>query len=60
MEKRQDKKLSSINTKLKKIKDSLEMAIGAFDKQIIYHHKRLVNLEKKTGLEGHPCASKAY
>lgn len=60
MEKRQDKKLSSINTKLKKIKDSLEMAIGVFDKQIIYHHKRLVNLEKKTGLEEQPFSPTAY
>lgn len=59
MEKRQDKKFSSINTQLRKIKTSLELAIDVFDRHVIYHHKRLVNLEKKTGLEEQPYSPTA-
>lgn len=47
MEKRQDKKFT-------KIQKSLDLAVDVFDKHIVYHHKRLVNLEKATGLEEQP------
>lgn len=45
---------SRIKKDIKKVKDSLDLAIGVFDKQGVYHHKRLVNLEKKTGLGEQP------
>lgn len=54
-----DAMLKPINVKLKKIKDALELAIDTFDRQIIYHHKRLVNLEKKTGLDEQPYSPSA-
>ncbi len=43
-----------IKKDIKHVKDSLDLAIGVFDKQGVYHHKRLVNLEKKTGLDEQP------
>lgn len=51
MEKRQDKKFKSINATLKQIKNSLDESVDVFDRQIVYHHKRLAVLEKKAGLD---------
>ncbi|HLD24630.1 MAG TPA: hypothetical protein VJB96_01805 [Patescibacteria group bacterium] len=47
MEKRQSKKF-------KEIKDSLEEAIDVFDRQDLYHHKRLAVLEKNAGFAEQP------
>ena len=49
-----ESKFKSVNSNLKKIKDSLDLAIGTFDKQLVYHHKRLMAVEKKSGLEEQP------
>lgn len=57
MEKRQNKQFKKVNTTLAKIKKSLEDAVGYFDRQDLYHHKRLVDLEKQAGFEKYPVLS---
>ncbi len=40
------KKLKPIKSSLRQINKSLDTAIDTFDRQIVYHHKRLVSLDQ--------------
>ena len=49
-----DRKLKPIKKQLKQIKSTLDVHILQTDRQLNYHHRRLIQLEEKTGVERPP------
>lgn len=49
-----DQKLKPVKKSLKEIKNSLDMHIRQTDRHLNYHHRRLVQLEEKTGVARPP------
>lgn len=54
MEKRQGTKFDSIHRELKQIKGSLNEVIDVFDRRNLYHHSRIAELEKRSGMDEQP------
>jgi len=52
-----DQKLKPVKKSLKEIKKSLDMHIRQTDRQLNFHHRRLNQLEEKTGVERPPFIS---
>ena len=53
-----DQKLKPINKSLKQIHNTLDMHIRQTDRQLNYHHRRLVQLEEKSGVQPPPFLTK--